>query len=364
MLPRLRFRQRLAAGWFVALVAAVLGAGCNRTIGASQAPSEASTAWRDAFQTTLRRHLETLSARPDLASRLDLLRLQPLLDGYYGEGSAVLARERLRTIASVRALAPDEADWQQAILCAGPRSPIADGCDADAALRRLQAREPDNAAVWLMAADVADARADEAGFAAALRRAAQARRYDLHYGSQWSRVREALQGVPLPPLDDETRRYLTEGRIEPATSDDMRATLAGMAVDLPIAQASQRRCREDRTPYRTDCAAVGALMADSDTFIGQMLGLSLMARLTADDAGGPAWRERLRQAHWRNAQARELRHPAQLGAALVRVGEVAAFDTALRAAGRDRAPPDWLPEGENARALVLTGRLPEPAPPP
>jgi len=322
------------------------------------APQEASEAWQAAFQTALRARLHALAGREDLQSQRDRLRLQPLLRDFFTQPAPRLARERLGLIAQLREAAPadTEADWHHADLCVRPHAPAAQGCDPGPALRRLQAAEPDNAAVWLLAADAADARGDDAGFAANLRRAADAQRYDLHFVRHWSGASASLQRLPLPPLDALTRRYLNNGAPATVEEADMRRTLAVLASALPLPTGVVLRCRAPAAEQRADCLGAGRLMAGSDTLIGQTLGLSMVVRLSAADADGATWRERLRQAYWRNARAHETPQTAQFDALLRRHGEVAAYDALLRAAGQKRAPSDWLPDTPVGRALVLTGR--------
>ena len=110
------------------------------------------------------------------------------------------------------------------------------------------------------------------------------------------------------------------------------------------------------------CTAIATRMADSDTLIGQMFGLTVMAQLSARSADGAAWRERLRTRYWRSVQI--LRHPHQIRdlSQIWRAGEVATFDERLKAAGLDRPPPEWLPETPLPRSLVLTGRYIDPPP--
>ncbi|SDY86889.1 hypothetical protein SAMN04487939_107105 [Lysobacter sp. yr284] len=346
---------------FAVLAALALAlAGCGRGAGkaATDAPQAASAAWQAAFDTSLHEHLRGLAERDDLQSQRDLLRLQSLLPDFHTRPAARLARERLGAIARVRAAAPadTEADWHHAELCVRRHPPASQGCDPDPALRRLQAAEPDNAAVWLLAADAADARHDPAGAFLGLDRAAAAPRYDLHYARHWSGVLDSLQRLPLPPLDPPTRRYLNNDDPDAATDADMRVVLATMAAPLPLPTAAVLGCREPEHGERAACTAVARLMADSDTLIGQTLGLSTMVRLSAEAADGAAWRERLRQSYWRNEQARHLPASPQFVSVLRGRGEVAAYEALLRAAGRERAPSDWLPQQPGARELVRTGR--------
>ncbi|QQP94727.1 hypothetical protein [Lysobacter enzymogenes] len=356
MLASTLYRSRFTV--LAALALALAFAGCDRGAAEADPPQAASAAWQAASDTLLRAHLRRLAEREDLQSQRDLLRLQTLSPNFHTQSAQRLARERLGVIARVRAAAPadTEADWYHAELCVRRHPPATQGCDPGPALRRLQAAEPDNAAVWLLAADAADARHDPAGYLLSLRRAAAARRYDLHYARHWSGALESLQRLPLPPLDPPTRRYLNDEDPDAASDADMRTLLATMAAPLPLPTAAVLNCRAPEDEERAACAAVAGLMAASDTLIGQTLGLSTMARLSADAADGPAWRERLRQAYWRNERARDLPASPQFVSLLRSRGEVAAYDALLRAAGRERAPPGWLPQQAMARELVRTGR--------
>lgn len=336
---------------------------------------EAAPRWHRAYQRALRAHLDALAQRDDAVSQLDIVRLQPLLDGYYTAPPPQLRRERERALRRAQALAApgdDTAFWLEAALCAQPGAQAeADPCDPAAALAHLQRSDADNAAVWLMTANAADRRGDRAGVDAALMRAAQARRYDIRYGTEAAQVMRALDRVPLPALDRPALALLGRqtGRPDPGLRD-ARMGLTVWAFFLPSPRTLQTTCRtvaaapagSDPDRHRA-CRATATLLAESDTLIGQVFGLALMAQLTADAGDGAVWRERLRTHYWRSLQVRE--HPAlspELPEAW-RIGEAAAQAEALERAGLDTPPPGWLPDAPLARSLVVTGRYLDPATP-
>ena len=328
---------------------------------------EAAPRWNRAYQHALRDRLKTLAQRDDATSQLDIVRLQPLLDGYYTAALPTdLRRERARALGRAQALAdPDDdtAFWYEAVICARIESFAENRCDPDSALAHLQRSDPENAAVWLMMAEAASARGDRAGVDAALSQAAKARRYDIRYGASAIPTMRALERLDLPALDAQALTVLdSSGQLADANLKDARTALAGWAFVLPSPLVFQRSCRaaaadtaDTAAQRRTDCIATATLLAGSDTLIGRMFGLALMAELTANTAGGAAWRERMRILHWQSTQISA--HPA-LSRDLERAwreGEVVTLVARLKHAGLDRPPSDWLPENPRARALILSG---------
>lgn len=170
----------------------------------------------------------------------------------------------------------------------------------------------------------------------------------------------ALDRLDLPALDAQALTVLgSSGQLADANLKDARTALAGWAFVFPSPLVFQRSCRaaaaNTAAQRRTDCIATATLLADSDTLIGRMFGLALMAELTANTAGGAAWRERMRILHWQSTQISA--HPA-LSRDLERAwreGEVVTLVARLKHAGLDRPPSDWLPENPRARALILSG---------
>lgn len=372
--------------WMLAALAIALNAGaCDRTEPAAPASkdasllfplslSDAAPKWNQAYQRALRERLAALAQRDDAISQLDIVRLQPLLDGYYTAPPSGVHQERERALRRAQALAApgdDTAFWYEAAICAHAEPMPGTQCDPTLALAHLQRSDADNAAVWLMSADTAAARGDRAGIGTALLHAAKARRYDIRYGRNATETMRAIGDLELPALDEPARAVLnSDGLLADANLQDARMALAGWAFPLPSPLAFQRRCRTAAAaPAGTDaelraaCAAIATRMADSDTIIGQMFGLAVMAQLTAQSPDGAAWRERLRTHYWQSVQIQ--RHPHQIRdlSQIWREGEVAVFAARLKAAGLDRPPPDWLPKSPLARSLVLTGRYIDPPPP-
>jgi hypothetical protein len=335
--------------------------------------ADAAPKWNQAYQRALRDRLATLAQRDDAISQLDIVRLQPLLDGYYTASPAGVHQERERALRRAQALAApgdDTAFWYEAAICAHAEPMPGTQCDPTLALAHLQRSDADNAAVWLMSADTAAARGDQARIDTALLHAANARRYNIRYGRNATETMRALGELELPALDEPARAVLnSDGLLADANLHDARMALAGWAFPLPSPLAFQRRCRAAAAaPAGTDaevhaaCTAIATRMADSDTLIGQMFGLTIMAQLSARSADGAAWRERLRTRYWRSAHLQQRPNLIRDLPRVWRVGEVATFDERLKAAGLDRPPPGWLPESPLPRSLVLTGRYIDPPP--
>lgn len=336
---------------------------------------EAAPQWNRAYQRALRERLEVLAQRDDATSQLDIVRLQPLLDGYYSALPANLRRERDRALARAQALAApgdDSAFWLQATICTGHMPDSAQPCDPDSALAHLQRSDPDNAAVWLMTLEAAAARGDQAGVDAALSRAAQARRYDIRYGAGAMQILRALDAVDLPALDEPALAVLNaDGKLAGSDLRDARMALAGWAFALPAPLAFQAQCRtaaaaaataggQAAGERRAACLASAALLAESDTMLGRMFGLTLMAQLTAQRADGPVWRERLRVLYWQNQQSGEVPALSREMAQVWQAGEMVTVIRRLREAGRERPPAGWLPASEPARSWVTRGHYIEP----
>ncbi|UNP29839.1 hypothetical protein [Lysobacter gummosus] len=387
MTPETTLRPRRRSIWMLVALAIVLNAGaCDRAEPVAAAPasknapllfpfslSDAAPKWNQAYQRALRDRLATLAQRDDAISQLDIVRLQPLLDGYYTAPPTGVHQERERALRRAQALAAPGDDtpfWYEAAICAHAEPMPGTQCDPNPALAHLQRSDADNAAVWLMSADTAAARGDQARIDTALLHAAKARRYDIRYGRNATETMRALGELELPALDEPARAVLnSDGLLADANLHDARMALAGGAFPLPSPLAFQRRCRTAAAaPAGTDaelhaaCTAIATRMADSDTLIGQMFGLTVMAQLSARSADGAAWRERLRTHYWQSAHLQQRPNLIRDLPRVWRVGEVATFAERLKAAGLDRPPPDWLPESPLPRSLVLTGRYIDPPP--
>ena len=305
------------------------------------------------FEDNLTRKLDAARASPDAHGQLAVAFVTAL--AVHHPGTAAEARRELERIvdaayATAVAAAPDDplVVWAHARHCG------AEGrCDRDAAVRRLQELEPDNAAVWLFALEQPRAAADPAEAERLLRRAAQSAYYESHYSDTVLLAMDEVGGTAWPPscdaaLEDEAREA---GLGRAATRDDIGARYAQSGVALlatDLHPALRRLCpyatagapRVDRLP-----ACIGALtrLAAGDTIIDQMVALPRLADWTAGEPEGPYWQERwrnfrwLQQEGWRHARHAPLR-------AIWEQGEVGLYQSALEAAGRWPAPRGWIPE--------------------
>ncbi len=99
-------------------------------------------------------------------------------------------------------------------------------------------------------------------------------------------------------------------------------------------------------------------MADGETLIELAVSLDAMVRLTADAPDAAQWRERYRQNRWLVQQQSDIAFHALLRPEDYADGEVPALQAMLEAVDRWPPPADWLPEDEDSRSLILTGRPP------
>jgi hypothetical protein len=152
---------------------------------------------------------------------------------------------------------------------------------ADAALQKLQALEPDNAAVWNEALVRATKSKDIAGQDAALARMAMSSRFDIHFTDTMKHLTDAYRRNPVP---DEYIRLLSKTHSEIA-DQDMAAIAAAMtayAIALPAFQHLVNACRLNPTTSehaeRADnCATIGRTMAfHADTLIANRIGLAVL----------------------------------------------------------------------------------------
>ena len=266
--------------------------------------------------------------------------------------------------------APGDAElaWYHARYCASDPN-----CDATAANAHLLALEPDNLDGWLLALQSAHAQRDEAAITRALEGGARARYFDQRSGERFLRVKDALQGLPLPAAcaGPEYARLLfgAAGPRRAVRAEDvamlraMEAEIVAMHSYTPLRTA----CAADHVarlgPRRGDaCRGVAARLADGDQLIDRLFGEMTMVKLTAGDGQNAEWRERLRMTHWTWEQTRYLEPDFATNMRRFSDGEVNALREELAAAGKSRPPAGWLPDNARARSLILTGRAPAGAP--
>lgn len=130
--------------------------------------------------------------------------------------------------------------WQRLVACKTQAD-----CPNQDALAYLEQHAADNAAVWIVAMDVAAQDKDAAAERAALKKAAAARSYDDYYGKALAGVAEAV--AVLPPLDD-TTKGAHDG--QPDNPDGVRVLVTLMNM--------QAYTRPDFGPVDKLCAKPGA----------------------------------------------------------------------------------------------------------
>jgi hypothetical protein len=146
------------------------------------------------------------------------------------------------------------------------------GCNEISA-KQLTELDPENADSWLNLADeeLAAKRPDAA--AAAFARAAQAKRYDLYYAEPFKLTQPLVESLQTP-LEQMLASY----------------SMVGIAAALPYSQFQQtmKRCEKravDQDPKRhAECRQLGSLLAQSDTIIGNNLGLAILERVAGSAA--------------------------------------------------------------------------------
>jgi hypothetical protein len=158
-------------------------------------------------------------------------------------------------------------------------APGATDAIASDALRRLQSREPDNAAVWLYDLIAAQKRKDAGAVDEALNRMATASRFDGHLTDLAQALVEVYQRTPVPALPATPG---TEFLQSPNVLPYAIAMAAASASALPAFQDLIAACRIDpatgaNAPRSADCAAVGRLMAArGDTVIANHIGMAVL----------------------------------------------------------------------------------------
>lgn len=236
-------------------------------------------------------------------------------------------------------------------------------CDRSRSLALLVRSDPGNAWTWLEVLAQASAAGDEAGVERALERAARSDGARSYYGQTALRILEPFGELPVPDAcADYLRRLETDlllGR--PATAADLAdlAIGASMLQSLPEMRPLLAACPAELGDGRRRglCLHVLARVAAGETLFERLLATSRLVQLTAGAKEGRAWRERYRNLHWLQSEAtarrlfQQVSPPEQWAR-----GEVRVMEERLRAADAWPAPAGWLPDGVEARALVLTGR--------
>lgn len=239
------------------------------------------------------------------------------------------------------------------------------GCDRETEWSHLATLDPDNGAVWMLAMGMALQRHDDAAYGQALHRAAGAKFYDSRIGTTFLHIRPLL--ASLPQSDEcwgqENTAQLTEliGHA-PSASDwaDIEASSLELALGMPgLAELSG--CRPQAPTMsaqrRRDCMSLLSQIAAGETLLEQNIALRWLIPLTGDGPEGMALRERYRRLLWLWTQVPRTHMAADYFSRLWADGEVAMQMEAAIAQHRWPPPPDWLPDDERSRTLIVSGRL-------
>lgn len=240
------------------------------------------------------------------------------------------------------------------------------GCDPDAEWRHLATLDPDNAAVWMLAMDMAAQRHDDTAYDEALRRAAGAKFHDSRIGGIFLRMWPLLATLPLP---DACRNQSDVAELTgllghaPSTSDwagveasslelafgiPAYGSLSGCSLEAPAMSAQRRR----------DCIALLPRIAAGFTLLEDNVALRFLIPLAGDGADGMALRERYRRLRWLWTQVPRTHMPKDYFSRMWVDGEIALLTEAAITQHRWPPPPDWLPEDERGRSLVINGNVP------
>ena len=151
--------------------------------------------WDKDFTTAQREHADALATKGDAQSLLGAVLIYPRWTRL-GTPLPATPPKVARWFAHARAAAPDDAllAWIEATACPVPAS----GCDRPAALERLRALDPGNAAVWLELMRDAAGRGDDADAGFLFRQAAIAERYDMYLLPLGELLRASGEGLTAP----------------------------------------------------------------------------------------------------------------------------------------------------------------------
>ena len=329
--------------------------------------------WTAQVDDALRRRAEDLAARGGARNLLAAALVWPLPEADPGAGVLPeMAPEAKAWFAAAQAVRPSDplVDSLEAVGCAR----MASDCDREAAVARLLEHDPGNAAVHLLAAQMASKRGDAVAARQHLHDAARARRYEAYDHKLLRLMIESAADLDIPAPEPRLAQHLATvfGSAQPITARDMVVTLAfgrAMALVAPGYAAVSTLCGVGEPVadqvHRPDCMDLLALMARTEeTLVTPYIALSLLSRHTAGEPEGDAWREQLRQTYWLQTQANPLMPGmpaaamplADYAAVLLGQGEFEAMRALLRRNGQvPKAPADWLPAHPHQRALVTTG---------
>jgi hypothetical protein len=179
-------------------------------------------------------------------------------------------------------------EWREALAARDPLAlwisavdcPVAT-CDARAAVAALVRIEPDNAAIGQLELNLAAKANDATAMRIALRRMAEAQRYDSRWLEMVKGLLRAVDQVPVP------RRLFDYGH--DAQGRAAARTVLAAGVWMPIAQPAfapfLEACRAGAAAdIARDCVAAARVVAQGDTLIARSFGVRAWYRSAASDA--------------------------------------------------------------------------------
>jgi hypothetical protein len=208
-------------------------------------------------------------------------------DPDYLLGAAILARPfknqtpglDFDSLSQRAATAPDAgaaARWVRLDLCAGK-----DDCPNAKAFDYLKKNAADNAAVWIVAMDVAAESKNAKAEQAALEKAAAAQTYDDYYGKALAGVAKAVE--VLPPLADTTQG--AHGG-QPDNGDGVRVLVAASATQnhlrpnlKPVVDACTKEAVAKHHQTRQACLKLAHTLAWGSSPIARAVGLHIQGEL-------------------------------------------------------------------------------------
>ncbi|HVB83340.1 MAG TPA: hypothetical protein VND63_00520 [Rhodanobacteraceae bacterium] len=262
----------------------------------------------------------------------------------------VLSFERLLARAEAATGASAEVSWVALADCDHAR---ATACPAPAALQRLQRQAPQNAAVWILALDVAARAGDSAAERAALARAAAATEYSTYYGHL---LRATLIGASALPMPVAVVRELAGANGNANAAGFAIAAGNVMFLPAPSLAPAFTLCRkaDHDAALRADCLKLAHLLAWGDTVIARNAGLALHERLAASAADKAHYASERRNVAWQTQQYAQLmlraRSEPAIAAKAVTLGADGGTENSimlglLRAESIPLQPPlDWTPQ--------------------
>lgn len=208
-------------------------------------------------------------------------------DPDYLLGAAILARpfknqtqgldfDSLSQRAATAPNAGPAAEWVRLDLCGNK-----DDCPNAKAFEFLKKNAADNAAVWLVAMDIAAEKKDAKAEHAALEKAAAAQTYDDYYGKALAGVAKAVE--VLPPLADTTQG--AHGG-QPDNGDGVRVLVAASATQnhlrpnlKPLVDACGKDAVAKHHDTRQACLKLAHTLTWGSSPIARAVGLHIQAEL-------------------------------------------------------------------------------------